>query len=295
MLYLKALVPKVNRGRARAHCIPMHASLALLLSAAAATCCSATVVVPLGIGDFESETQAATGATTGDWLVYFYAPWCPHCMKLGPKIETFAKAMKKKVADGTADDLIGVNVASVDVPGANALLGQRFQITGYPTLLFLSKGTVREVKQRPPTVKAFAKYVAAVRDGSAAGEAIAVAPPVGGFAVFVHTLNSALERRVPDWFVDEAVKRTPPWVIENAVTILPVLVLLAILSLVVTCKFYCWITNPSNIAWLRGEGGAGVVVDARGGEGGGGGADDAPSASVSAAAAAALEQLKKDS
>jgi hypothetical protein len=32
-------------------------------------------VIDLNVKTFEKETQAATGATTGDWLVEFYAPW----------------------------------------------------------------------------------------------------------------------------------------------------------------------------------------------------------------------------
>jgi hypothetical protein len=32
-------------------------------------------VVDLNLSNFEHLTQASTGATTGDWLVKFYAPW----------------------------------------------------------------------------------------------------------------------------------------------------------------------------------------------------------------------------
>jgi hypothetical protein len=35
-------------------------------------------VVVLTTENFEHLTQAATGATTGDWLIEFYAPWLFH-------------------------------------------------------------------------------------------------------------------------------------------------------------------------------------------------------------------------
>jgi thioredoxin domain-containing protein 5 len=73
--------------------------------------------------------QAATGATTGDWLVEFYAPWCGHCKKLVPVWDQLAADLHEK----------GVNVAKVDVT-QNAGLGKRFDIKGFPTLILLRRG-----------------------------------------------------------------------------------------------------------------------------------------------------------
>ena len=96
--------------------------LALLVAAA-----QASDVVILTTANFEKETQASTGSTTGDWLVEFYAPWCGHCKKLSPTWESLATNLKGKV-----------NVGKVDVP-ENRDLGSRFGIKGFPTIKFFSK------------------------------------------------------------------------------------------------------------------------------------------------------------
>jgi len=89
-------------------------------------------VVELSDTSFEHDTQAASGATTGDWFVKFYAPWCGHCKKLAPVWDDLARELHKRV-----------NVAKVDVT-QNAGLGRRFAIKGYPTLLLFHKGKMFE-------------------------------------------------------------------------------------------------------------------------------------------------------
>lgn len=71
-------------------------TLALVATGALSAAEDASNVVVLGDDNFEHLTQAGSGATTGDWLVEFYAPWCGHCKKLAPIYE--------KVADGEALD-----------------------------------------------------------------------------------------------------------------------------------------------------------------------------------------------
>ncbi|RLN90831.1 hypothetical protein BBJ28_00022955 [Nothophytophthora sp. Chile5] len=89
---------------------------------------AASNVVVLTTSTFESLTQAGSGATTGDWLVEFYAPWCGHCKKLAPIYERVADELKGEV-----------NVAKVDVT-ANSELGKRFEIRGFPTIVHFSQG-----------------------------------------------------------------------------------------------------------------------------------------------------------
>lgn len=105
-------------------------TLAFLSLLVAGTALAGEVVV-LDADSFEHLTQAATGATTGDWFVKFYAPWCGHCKKLAPTWEQLADELE----GGT------VNVAKVDVTAARAL-GKRFGIQGFPTLLFFHHGTI---------------------------------------------------------------------------------------------------------------------------------------------------------
>ena len=94
-------------------------------------------VVVLNSKNFEHLTQVSTGATTGDWFIKFYAPWCGHCKRLQPTWEELARKLK--------DEDAYVNVASVDVT-ANPEFGRRFDIRGYPTLLFFSKGKMYSYK-----------------------------------------------------------------------------------------------------------------------------------------------------
>eukprot|EP00621_Florenciella_sp_RCC1693_P016534 CAMPEP_0182532650 /NCGR_PEP_ID=MMETSP1323-20130603/12060_1 /TAXON_ID=236787 /ORGANISM="Florenciella parvula, Strain RCC1693" /LENGTH=212 /DNA_ID=CAMNT_0024742431 /DNA_START=17 /DNA_END=655 /DNA_ORIENTATION=- len=104
-------------------------------------------VVTLTSDNFEHETQVATGATTGDWFVKFYAPWCGHCKKMAPAWESLAVELKEGGL---------VNIAEVDVTG-NRALGTRFEVKGFPTLLYFTKGTMYKY-QGPRELEALTKY-----------------------------------------------------------------------------------------------------------------------------------------
>lgn len=86
---------------------------------------------------FEHDTQAVTGATTGDWFVEFYAPWCGHCKRLEDTWEKLATKLKEDKMGGDVAPII----AKVDGTQEKALT-ERFKIQGFPTLLMFSKGTM---------------------------------------------------------------------------------------------------------------------------------------------------------
>ncbi|KAI0687531.1 protein disulfide isomerase [Earliella scabrosa] len=59
-------------------------------------------------------------------LVEFFAPWCGHCKNLAPVYE--------QLADAFAHAKDKVIVAKVDADGAGRPLGQKYGVTGFPTL-----------------------------------------------------------------------------------------------------------------------------------------------------------------
>lgn len=102
--------------------------------------------IELSDANFEHDTQASTGMTTGDWFVMFHATWCGHCKHAMPAFVDLASKMK-----GT------VNCALVDVP-ANPDLQVRFKVRGFPTFKFLSHGTLYEY-EGARDVEAFTKFL----------------------------------------------------------------------------------------------------------------------------------------
>uniref|UniRef100_A0A8C7YQH8 Protein disulfide isomerase family A, member 5 n=1 Tax=Oryzias sinensis TaxID=183150 RepID=A0A8C7YQH8_9TELE len=68
-------------------------------------------------------------------LVMFYAPWCGHCKKMKPEYDEAAEILNKD-ADGP-----GV-LAAVDTTVHKAL-GERFKISGFPTVKYFEKGEER--------------------------------------------------------------------------------------------------------------------------------------------------------
>jgi len=71
----------------------------------------------------------------GEWMIEFYAPWCPACKSLQPAWEEFSS---------WSTDL-GINVAQVDVTNNPGLSG-RFMVNALPTIFHVKDGKFRQYR-----------------------------------------------------------------------------------------------------------------------------------------------------
>lgn len=71
----------------------------------------------------------------GEWMVEFFAPWCPACKSLSPIWNRFAKSA----------DMVGIKVAHVDVTKSPSLSG-RFLVTALPTIYHVKEGEFRQYR-----------------------------------------------------------------------------------------------------------------------------------------------------
>lgn len=72
---------------------------------------------------------------SGEWVVEFYAPWCPACKALEPIWEHLASQKKS----------LNINVGKVDVTDSPGLSG-RFMVTALPTIYHVKDGIFRQYK-----------------------------------------------------------------------------------------------------------------------------------------------------
>ncbi|GLV42656.1 uncharacterized protein CBL_03396 [Carabus blaptoides fortunei] len=70
-----------------------------------------------------------------EWMVEFYAPWCPACKGLQPKWKEFASWSKD----------LGIHVGQVDVTTSPGLSG-RFMVTALPTIFHVLNGEFRQYR-----------------------------------------------------------------------------------------------------------------------------------------------------
>ncbi|XP_075782301.1 thioredoxin-related transmembrane protein 1 [Pelodiscus sinensis] len=83
----------------------------------------------------------------GEWMIEFYAPWCPACQNLQPEWEKFSE---------WGEDL-EINIAKVDVTEQPGLSG-RFVITALPTIYHCKDGEFRRY-QGPRTKSDFINFI----------------------------------------------------------------------------------------------------------------------------------------
>jgi len=90
--------------------------------------------------DVEASLQTITednwrDILVGEWMVEFYAPWCPACRGLQPTWEEFG---------GWSEDL-EIGVGQVDVTTSPGLSG-RFMVTALPTIFHVKDGVFRQYR-----------------------------------------------------------------------------------------------------------------------------------------------------
>lgn len=95
-------------------------------------------VVDLDEQNFEHLTQAATGATSGDWLVLFCKESVPRCQKVQQNWQRVATTL---AASREAKGLPRINVAQVDM-SQSSWLRKRFGIQSVPVVLLFKGGVM---------------------------------------------------------------------------------------------------------------------------------------------------------
>ncbi|XP_022825282.1 protein disulfide-isomerase A6 homolog [Spodoptera litura] len=93
---------------------------------------------------FEHITQAATGATTGDWFVMFYGASCVECQRLHAVWESVGATLKGRI-----------NVARMDANLAGVNTAKRFNVNKLPSFLFFRLGKVYRFDLPKKDVKSF--------------------------------------------------------------------------------------------------------------------------------------------
>ncbi|XP_074852306.1 thioredoxin-related transmembrane protein 1 isoform X2 [Carettochelys insculpta] len=128
--------------------------MAASVGPSAAAWLAAAVALLAGPGALgkRSEVKTLTDGTwrellQGEWMIEFYAPWCPACQNLQPEWEKFAE---------WGEDL-EVNIAKVDVTEQPGLSG-RFVITALPTIYHCKDGEFRRY-QGPRTKSDFINFI----------------------------------------------------------------------------------------------------------------------------------------
>lgn len=106
------------------------------------------VVKELSDDNFEHLTQAASGATTGDWLIMFYSTDCVDCQRLQARWEAVGAKLKTRL-----------NVARINKQTIGAATGRRFGVWDVPTFIFFRQGKMYRYNIPKYDVGSFTAFV----------------------------------------------------------------------------------------------------------------------------------------
>ncbi|RXW25545.1 hypothetical protein EST38_g314 [Candolleomyces aberdarensis] len=123
----------------------MRLSFSLLVGALIAGV-SASNVQDLTPDNFDSVVGQGVPA-----FVEFFAPWCGHCKNLAPVWEQLAN-----VFEHAKDKVV---IAKVDADGAGRPLGERYGVTGFPTLKFFDAKGVESKYEEGRDLETLAAYI----------------------------------------------------------------------------------------------------------------------------------------
>ncbi|KAL1379644.1 hypothetical protein pipiens_003756 [Culex pipiens pipiens] len=104
----------------------------------AACCCLLALIGPASAAKsqvIELDEANWDRMLTEEWLVEFYAPWCPACKNLAPIWDDLS----------TWSDDLSIKIAKVDVTTSPGLSG-RFFVTALPTIFHVLNGEFRQYK-----------------------------------------------------------------------------------------------------------------------------------------------------
>ncbi|CAG9813013.1 unnamed protein product [Phaedon cochleariae] len=96
---------------------------------------------------FEHLTQAATGATTGDWFVMFYTPDCVDCARLQARWEAVGAHLKSRM-----------NVARINRATSGAATARRFDIFNVPSFILFRQGKMYHYQIKKFDVRSFIDF-----------------------------------------------------------------------------------------------------------------------------------------
>jgi protein disulfide-isomerase A6 len=143
-------------------------------------------------------------------LVEFYAPWCGHCKRLAPEWEKLAKAFSNEQ---------NVVIAKVDATGSQELAA-RYQVSGYPTLIFFS-ATDKDVPEPYDGGRDLEELVAFInkKTGTDRRSDGSLGPNAGVLPEFQSIVTDFLKKEEIDSLIGRAKEITKPEKSEDATSI----------------------------------------------------------------------------